>query len=150
MSTGNLQAPVLWGGLLDIKNAPKRYLITPMTEVSFYFFAGGRGGRACHYELPVGNKTKQEILEPLRIRVIVLWRGLIVLLRLHVVQCVFDKERPLMARGHFLCTVEMKINVNTVLVRGWKQIANSKWLSLYGQQTRREKRCKHLSSVPQI
>lgn len=49
----------------------------------------------------MGNKTKQKILEPLRIRVIVLWRALIVLLRLHVVQCVFDKERPLMARGHF-------------------------------------------------
>lgn len=75
-----------------------------MTEVSFYFFAarwGGGGGKPCHCELPVGNKTKQKILEPLRIRVIVLWRGLIVLLRLHVVQCVFDKERPLMARGHF-------------------------------------------------
>lgn len=77
-----------------------------MTEASFYFFCGGveEGGvvgRPCHYELAVGNKTKQKILEPLRIRVIVLWRGLIVLLRLHVVQCVFDKERPLMACGHF-------------------------------------------------
>lgn len=105
---------------------------------------------ACHYELPAGNKTKQKILKPLRIRVIVLWRGLIVLLQLHVVQCVFDKERPLVARGHFLCTGEMKINVNTVLVRGWKQIASSKWFTLQRHQTRGEKRWKHLSSVPQI
>lgn len=119
--------------LLDIRNALKRYLITPRTAVLFW--------GACHCELPVGNKTKQKILEPLRIRVIVLWQGLIVLLRLHVVQCVFDKERPLVARGHFLCTGEMKINVNMVLVRGWKQIASSKWSSLYGHQTRGEKRC---------
>lgn len=71
--------------------------------------------KKCHSELPVGNKTQQKILEPLRSRVIVLWRSLIVLLRLHVVQCVFDKERPLVARGHFFCAPgEMKINVNTV------------------------------------
>lgn len=129
-------------GLLCIKNVLKRYLITPVT--------GGLFFGVFHYESPVGNKTKQKILKLLRSRVIVLWQGLIVLLRLHVVQCVFDKERTLVARGHFLCTGEMKINVNMVLVRGWKQIANSKWFSLYGHQTRGEKRCKHLSSVPQI
>lgn len=106
------------------------------------------GARRC--ELPGGNKTTRKILEPLRGRVRALWRELTALLRLHVVQCVFDKERPLVARGHFLCTGEMKINVNTVLVRGRKQIAGSKWSSLYGRQTRGERRCQHLSSVPQI
>ena len=142
-SAGNPQAPVLRAGLSHAKSAPKRCLITPRAEV---LFLGAR-----HCELPVGNETEQEILEPLRSRVIALWRGLMVLLRSHVVQCVFDKERPAVARGpFFLCPGEKKINASTVLVRGWKQIASSEWFSLYGHQTRGEKCCKHLSSVPQI
>lgn len=32
---------------------------------------------------------------------IVLWGGLIVLLQLYVVQCVFDKEGPLVTTVHF-------------------------------------------------
>ena len=49
---------------------------------------------------------------------IVLWGGLIVLLQLYVVQCVFDKEGSLVTTVHFFVHGgEMKINVYKVLLR---------------------------------
>lgn len=43
---------------------------------------------------------------------IVLWGELIVLLQLYAVQCVFDKEEPLVSNVHFFFVHEGKMKIN--------------------------------------
>lgn len=71
--------------------------------------------------------------------VIVLWGGLIVLLQLYVVQCVFDKEGPLVTSVHFFVHGgEMKINVYKVLLRRETNCNALNGFSLWSQDKRRK------------
>lgn len=77
--------------------------------------------------------------DPPRSLVIVLWGGVIVLLQLYVVQCVFDKERPLVTSVHFFVHGgEMKINVYKVLLRRETNCNALNGFSLWAPDKRRK------------
>ena len=70
---------------------------------------------------------------------IVLWGGLIVLLQLYVVQCVFDKEGPLVTSVHFFVHGgEMKINVYKVVLRRETNCNALNGFSLWSPDKRRK------------
>lgn len=77
--------------------------------------------------------------DTLRNLVIVLWEGLIVLLPLCVVECVFDKEGPLVTSVHFFVHKgEMKINVYKVLLRRETNCNALNGFSLWSRDKRRK------------